>query len=202
MRSPSSTTPSSAAVTAAPPAGITLAPASGDITVPGSGSASGSFSVSAAADAKAGVYAVPLTLTSGGDPAPQAWLSVTVGVRGTVTWYVNNAGISADDQNPAANFDGGGWSYSGKALADAGVTPDAGISAAGFDFTLAAGGLRRARQHPGRRRRPGARRAGRLGGFLVPRSRPPGMPRRTARSAGASPCVIRTGRAGSRRRAA
>ncbi|MBM9506159.1 GH92 family glycosyl hydrolase [Actinacidiphila acididurans] len=120
---------------AAAPAGITVTPASGDITVPRDGSASGTFSVSAAADTKAGVYTVPLTLTSGGYTAPKTTLSVTVGVRGTVTWYVNNAGISADDQNPAANFDGGGWSYSAKALAAAGVTPGGSIQSEGFDFT-------------------------------------------------------------------
>jgi len=44
-------------------------------------------------------------------------------------------GISADDANPAANFDGGGWSYSAKALAAAGVTPGGTVSANGFDFT-------------------------------------------------------------------
>ncbi|MEU3979069.1 GH92 family glycosyl hydrolase [Streptomyces sp. NPDC026672] len=121
--------------TAAPPAGITLSPASGDITIPKSGSASGKLSVSVAADTKSGVYAIPLTLTSAhGGTAPTAWLSVTVGVKNTVTWYVNNFGISPDDNSPAANFDGGGWSYSAKALAAAGVQPGATVSAGGFDF--------------------------------------------------------------------
>jgi hypothetical protein len=60
---------------------------------------------------------------------------VTVGVKGTVTWYVNNEGISADDTAPAANFDGGGWSYSAKALAAAGASPGGTVSAAGFAFT-------------------------------------------------------------------
>jgi predicted alpha-1,2-mannosidase len=121
--------------TAAVPAGITLKPAAGDVTVPGGGSASAKLSVSVAADTKAGVYAVPLTLTSAhGGTAPKAWLSVTVGVRGTVSWYVDNNGISTDDANPAADFDGGGWSYSGKALAAAGATPGGTVSAEGFDF--------------------------------------------------------------------
>ena len=121
---------------AAAPAGVTVTPASGQATLDAGGSASVPLSVSASADAKAGVYAVPLTLsTPNGGTAPKAWLSVTVGVRGTITWYVNNAGISADDTNPAANFDGGGWSYSAKALAAAGAVPGGTISSGGFDFT-------------------------------------------------------------------
>jgi predicted alpha-1,2-mannosidase len=122
--------------TATPPAGITLTPTAGDITVPAGGTATGKLTVSAAADTEAGVYRIPLTLTSAhGGTAPQAWLSVTVGVQGTVTWYVNNAGISADDTDPAANFDGGGWSYSAKALAAAGAVPGGTVSSGGFDFT-------------------------------------------------------------------
>lgn len=122
--------------TAAPPAGITLTPASGDLTIPKDGSAGVKFSVSVAADTKAGVYAIPLTLTSGHSGAvPKTWLSVTVGVRGSLTWYVNNAGISADDSLPAANFDGEGWSYSAAALAKAGATPGGTVSAGGFDFS-------------------------------------------------------------------
>jgi predicted alpha-1,2-mannosidase len=121
--------------TAKPPAGITLTPASGKVTVPKNGAASAKLSVSVAEGTKSGVYAVPITLTSShGGTAPPASLSVTVGVRGTVTWYVNNAGISADDDNPAANFDGEGWSYSAAALAAAGATPGGTVSAAGFDF--------------------------------------------------------------------
>jgi predicted alpha-1,2-mannosidase len=121
---------------AATPAGLTLTPSSGDLTLRDAGSATAKLSVAAGADTKAGVYAVPLTLTSsGGGTAPKVWLSVTVGVKGTVTWYVNNEGISADDTAPAANFDGGGWSYSAKALAAAGASPGGTVSAAGFAFT-------------------------------------------------------------------
>ncbi|MFI1095310.1 GH92 family glycosyl hydrolase [Streptomyces sp. NPDC020917] len=121
---------------AAAPAGVTVTPASGQAALDAGGSASVPLSVSASADAKAGVYAVPVTLsTPNGGTAPKAWLSVTVGVRGTVTWYVNNAGISADDTNPAADFDGGGWSYSAKALAAAGAVPGGTVSSGGFDFT-------------------------------------------------------------------
>ncbi|MEU6852521.1 GH92 family glycosyl hydrolase [Actinacidiphila alni] len=118
------------------PAGISLTPASGRVRVPKEGAADAKLSVSVAKDTKPGVYTVPITLTSShGGTAPPVSLSVTVGVRGTITWYVNNAGISADDTNPAANFDGEGWSYSAAALAAAGATPGGTVSAAGFDFT-------------------------------------------------------------------
>ncbi|MBY8878836.1 GH92 family glycosyl hydrolase [Streptomyces sp. PLK6-54] len=121
---------------AAAPAGVTVSPASGEQTLRAGGSATVPLAVSAAADTKAGVYTIPLTLASAnGSTVPKAWLSVTVGVRGTITWYVNNAGISADDTNPAANFDGGGWSYSAKALAAAGAVPGGTIKSGGFDFT-------------------------------------------------------------------
>ncbi|WP_322974538.1 GH92 family glycosyl hydrolase [Actinacidiphila epipremni] len=121
---------------ASAPAGITVSPAHGTVTVPRSGATSAPLKVAVAADTKSGVYRVPFTLTGKhGAAAPKVWLSVTVGVNGSVTWYVNSNGISADDANPTANFDGGGWSYSAKALAAAGATPGGTISAGGFAFT-------------------------------------------------------------------
>ncbi|SDM68800.1 GH92 family glycosyl hydrolase [Actinacidiphila guanduensis] len=118
------------------PAGITLSPSHGTVTVPKDGAATAKLDVDVAAGTKSGVYSVPLTLTADhGTKVPTVWLSVTVGVNGSVTWYVNSNGISYDDDNPTANFDGGGWSYSGKALADAGVTPGGTVSVNGFDFT-------------------------------------------------------------------
>lgn len=121
---------------AAPPAGITLRPSAGDVTVPPAGKATAALTVAVAVGTEAGVYSVPFTLTTRHDRTePTAWLTVTVGVRGSVSWYVNNKGISADDAAPAADFDGGGWSYSATALAAAGAVPGGTVSAAGFDFT-------------------------------------------------------------------
>ncbi|MGW5351384.1 glycoside hydrolase family 92 protein, partial [Streptomyces sp. NPDC004031] len=118
------------------PAGITVSPARGTATVSAKAATTAKLTVDAAAGTKPGVYAVPFTLTAQhGATAPTVWLSVTVGVRGSVTWYVNNNGISADDNDPKADFDGGGWSYSAKALAGAGVTPGGTVTADGFDFT-------------------------------------------------------------------
>lgn len=41
---------------------------------------------------------------------------------------------SADDENPRADFDGEGWSYSAEALAAAGAEPGGTVSSGGFDF--------------------------------------------------------------------
>jgi predicted alpha-1,2-mannosidase len=122
--------------TAAPPQGITVTPSSGDFTVPALGSGSGHLSVTVAAGTEPGFYSVPLTLTTAdGTALPKASLAVTVGKPGTVLWYLNNHGISGDDTNPSANFDGGGWSYSAAALAAVGVKPGSTVSSGGFQFT-------------------------------------------------------------------
>jgi predicted alpha-1,2-mannosidase len=47
----------------------------------------------------------------------------------------SDIGISNDSASSAADFDGGGYSYSATALASAGVTPGSKISAAGATFT-------------------------------------------------------------------
>ncbi|MFD7920909.1 GH92 family glycosyl hydrolase [Streptomyces sp. NPDC059740] len=117
------------------PEGVTVSPSSGEFAVPGAGHASTKVTVSAAAGTKAGFYHVPLTLTGAdGSTLPKAALAVTVGTPGTVLWYLNGNGISADDANPTANFDGGGWSYSGPALAAAGAAPGGTVTAGGFTW--------------------------------------------------------------------
>ncbi|AJE83148.1 alpha-1,2-mannosidase [Streptomyces albus] len=120
---------------AKPPEGIRVSPSRGALTVPKRGSADAKLSVTAAAGTQPGLYRVPLTVSSAqGGTVPKAWLSVTVGQRGTLSWLVNNTGISADDTEPTGNFDGGGWSYSAKALAEAGAVPGGKVTAGGFDF--------------------------------------------------------------------
>jgi phospholipase C len=49
--------------------------------------------------------------------------------------YYDNVGISLDSAPGAANFDGGGYSYSATALANAGLTPGATVTADGVTFT-------------------------------------------------------------------
>ncbi|MGW0082847.1 GH92 family glycosyl hydrolase [Streptomyces sp. NPDC003393] len=122
--------------TATPPAGITVTPSQGDITVPAGGSAGAKVSVSAAAGTEEGFYTIPVTFTSpSGATLPKTSASVTVAARNSMLWNVNSNGISADDTNPQANFDGEGWSYSAAALAAAGVEPGGTVSSGGFTFT-------------------------------------------------------------------
>ncbi len=49
--------------------------------------------------------------------------------------YYNNAGISPDNNQSCADFDGGGFTYSATALANAGLTPGATVTASGLAFT-------------------------------------------------------------------
>jgi hypothetical protein len=122
--------------TASPPDGITLSASEGNLAVPAGGSGTGALSVSAAAGTEPGFYSIPLKLTdSDGISLPKASLAVTIGTPGSVLWNLNNKGVSADDASPAANFDGGGYSYSAKALAAAGATPGGTVSSGGFHFT-------------------------------------------------------------------
>ncbi|MGC4746649.1 GH92 family glycosyl hydrolase [Micromonospora sp. DT201] len=118
------------------PAGLAVTPDQGDYKLTGDGTGSKALTVSAAADLKAGAYTVTVTATTtSGAVLPTVTLPVTVAVRDSVQWNLNSNGISADDTNPQANFDTGGWSYSAKALEAAGVTPGSTVSANGFDFT-------------------------------------------------------------------
>ncbi|MFC8730882.1 GH92 family glycosyl hydrolase [Luteimicrobium sp. NPDC057192] len=115
--------------------GLTISPAKSTVTVPSSGSVTADVTVTAAKDAEPGVYTLPVTATAqDGTRIAAAPITVTVGTKGTLSWYVNNRGISASDDDPKANFDGEGWSYSAPALAAAGATPGGTVSANGFDF--------------------------------------------------------------------
>jgi predicted alpha-1,2-mannosidase len=122
--------------TAVPPQGLTVTPGEGDVTVPAAGGdGTTAFTVEAADDAS-GFLTVPLTLKdTSGTTVAKASLAVTVAQRGSVQWYLDNNGISADDADPTGDFDGGGVSYSGKALAAQGVTPGSTVTAGGFSFT-------------------------------------------------------------------
>ena len=90
-------------------------------------------------------YAPTGALTSGGT------LGFTLGTSANTSWAsaasaappsyagspgFTDTGISDDSASTAANFDGGGYSYSAQALAAAGVSPGSTVSAGGVSFTL------------------------------------------------------------------
>jgi hypothetical protein len=112
--------------------GFTIAPATGTLIVAAGASASQALSMTV--PTTQGAYAIPFSLTiSGGTVAPSAAIAVVVAPAGSFYPYFNNAGISTDGTG-SQNFDGAGFSLSSAALAAAGATPGASISAAGMTF--------------------------------------------------------------------
>ncbi|SIR30708.1 GH92 family glycosyl hydrolase [Micromonospora avicenniae] len=118
------------------PAGLNVTPADGEVALSGDGSATRALTVSPDAGMKPGAYSISVTATTAsGEALPAVTLPITVAARDSVLWNLNSNGISADDTNPQANFDTGGWSYSATALEAAGVRPGSTVSVNGFDFT-------------------------------------------------------------------
>lgn len=100
------------------PDGITASPAEGTVT-----DGAQKITLTSAEGAKAGFYSVEVTVTSGDSSYVQP-VSLTVAAPGTLLAAYNNTGVSDDaGDHDEADFDGGGWSYSRQALAEAGLTP-------------------------------------------------------------------------------
>ncbi len=115
--------------------GITLTPASGSIAVPAGGKAHADLTVTVPAGLADGARRIPVTFSAPGVASTQAVLTVLVAQPNSWLATVNNAGISPDSDSSAANFDGGGWSYSADALAAAGATPGGTVTSDGIKFT-------------------------------------------------------------------
>ncbi|MGV9367035.1 GH92 family glycosyl hydrolase [Amycolatopsis sp. NPDC003731] len=115
--------------------GITLTPATGSIAVPAAGKAQAELTVSVPAGLADGARRIPVTFSAPGVASSQAVLTVLVAQPNSWLATVNNAGISPDANSGAANFDGGGWSYSADALAAAGATPGSTVTSDGIEFT-------------------------------------------------------------------
>ncbi|NUT51838.1 MAG: glycoside hydrolase family 92 protein [Saccharothrix sp.] len=116
---------------AQPPSGITLSPASGTVTVPAGDKAGVPVTVSVAADAAEQTHRVPLTFSNG----QRSTISVLVAEPGSLRAALDNGGTSPDDDQAIGNFDGGGWSYSREALAEAGITPGGTVASDGLTYT-------------------------------------------------------------------
>ncbi|WP_326946802.1 GH92 family glycosyl hydrolase [Amycolatopsis sp. NBC_01307] len=115
--------------------GITLTPATGSIAVPAGGKAHADLTVSVPAGLADGARRIPVTFSAPGVASTQAVLTVLVAQPNSWLATVDNAGISPDSDSSAANFDGGGWSYSADALAAAGATPGGTVTSDGIKFT-------------------------------------------------------------------
>jgi predicted alpha-1,2-mannosidase len=100
------------------PSALTVSPSSATVNVPPNGRGTTTLTVQADASAQQNFYTVPISLSDGGVELPKITLTVLVAQPGSLLRAFNNKGISDDSNVNAANFDGGGWSYSAEALAD------------------------------------------------------------------------------------
>ncbi|MEW2548439.1 lectin [Streptomyces sp. NPDC047002] len=118
------------------PSGVALSADSGSLTVPASGTAKAALKVTA--PAAEGDYSVTFALTdhATGASSGTAALRVAVAKPGELWPYSTNEGIYPDGASFNGGFDGGGWAYSQDALAAAGATSGATVSADGIDYTF------------------------------------------------------------------
>jgi hypothetical protein len=96
-------------------------------TVPTPSGTGGVWAVSPGTDAMVTV------VNSSGDMSDTPVLEITP--TDNPADYYDNIGISPDDDQSCADYDGDGFSYSATELADAGITPGATVTADGLSFT-------------------------------------------------------------------
>lgn len=112
------------------PDGVTATPAGGTVT-----DGAQRITLTAADDAERGFYDVKVTVTSADTSYAQP-VALTVAAPGSLLAAYDNTGVSDDaGDHDEADFDGGGWSYSRQALADAGLTPGRQGTVDGLTFT-------------------------------------------------------------------
>ncbi|MFD5817377.1 GH92 family glycosyl hydrolase [Streptomyces sp. NPDC127038] len=112
------------------PAGVKATPAEGTVS-----DGAQRIVLTAADDAEQGFYDAKVSVTSGGTSYTQP-VALTVAAPGTLLAAYDNTGVSDDTgDHSEADYDGGGWSYSRQALADAGLTPGGTGTVDGLAFT-------------------------------------------------------------------
>ncbi|MHB9854245.1 GH92 family glycosyl hydrolase [Streptomyces krungchingensis] len=112
------------------PKGVTATPAEGTVT-----DGAQRITLSAGADAEQGFYDVDVSVSSD-DTSYRQPVALTVAAPDSLLAAYNNTGVSDDDgDHDEADYDGGGWSYSRQALADAGLTPGERGTVDGLTFT-------------------------------------------------------------------
>jgi hypothetical protein len=78
---------------------------------------------------------VKFALTSASGKILPVSVSVIVAKPGDLAPFFDNTGISDDSAPTAANYDGGGWSYSEQALTGAGLAPGGSVTSGGITYT-------------------------------------------------------------------
>jgi hypothetical protein len=118
--------------TASAPPGFTVSPSSGTLSLPAGGAASTPIAITGGTTD--GNYQVTFDFTSPSGPILPISQPVIVAQAGDLTPYFNDAGISDDTDQAAANFDGLGYSYSEQALTAAGLSPGTAITSGGVQY--------------------------------------------------------------------
>jgi hypothetical protein len=113
--------------------GGTVSPSSGTLTVPAGGTASANVTVTAGPADGDDQGSFRLTSAAGTFASPP--LPLVVASPGDLAPYDNVTAIGNDGASARADFDGSGYSYSAQALAAAGLTPGAPVTAGGMSFT-------------------------------------------------------------------
>jgi hypothetical protein len=130
---------------AQPSGGVTVTPSSGSFSLDVGGRVTPPLTMTAGQ--ALGSYPVTVHLTSStGVEVPDVILTVAVANPGDLGPYFENTGISdtgsdhpfdpnQSGANAAADFDGGGYSYSAQALAASLITPGATVASGGINYT-------------------------------------------------------------------
>jgi predicted alpha-1,2-mannosidase len=133
MTSGSQTVSWTASVTAG--SGLQLGPTSGSLIVGGEKHATQQVSLTVPAGTADGQYQVTFHLhTATGTALPDVVEDIGVAQPGDMAPYYNDAGISSDTDQGAANFDGDGFSYSEQALAAQGITLGGAVTAGNVKY--------------------------------------------------------------------
>ena len=119
-----------------PASGVTVSPASGSLSVPAGSTATATTTVTVGAGTSDGSYPVTFSAVTGsGVTLPATAVNVDAASSGELWPYYTNIGISSDGQSVSSGYDGSGYTYSANALAAAGLTPGATVTAGGVSYT-------------------------------------------------------------------
>jgi Glycosyl hydrolase family 92 len=119
-----------------PASGVTVSPASGSLSVPAGSTATATATVTVGGAAADGAYPVTFSAVTGSGAAlASSALNVDAASIGEVWPYYTNIGVQSDGVPVSSGYDGSNYTYSANALAAAGVTPGATVTAAGVSYT-------------------------------------------------------------------
>jgi hypothetical protein len=119
-----------------PATGVTVSPASGSLSVPAGSTATATATVTVGGGSSDGSYPVTFSAVTGsGATLAGSALNVDAAGIGEVWPYYTNIGVSSDGVSVSSGYNGSGYTYSGNALAAAGLTPGATVTAGGVSYT-------------------------------------------------------------------